>query len=255
MMHAFHTSDPELLKVHNSPVNLLHFYFAKAKWERPEAALEAPRSGLSNPTLERAPDAFDSPNTSVRPLPRPTAGSLPLSTTKLTAAILHDHDRAGDRSPQNLANCFSCGQSMIYRGSQGDDSGRFCSTRCREWHDAGNPPWDSHYAGKSNPLWYGLLMGPHGFFIDCASCGKRFDSKGPRCCSIECERRYRERKDNAAIMAEVGMEAAAKRRCEACGGPIPNWRNGRRVSKATRFCSPACQKRQSARNSNLGVQT
>jgi hypothetical protein len=173
----------------------------------------------------------------------------PASTTKLTAAILHDHNRAGDRSSQNIANCFSCGQSMIYRGPQGDDNGRFCSSRCREWYDAGNPPYDPNYASKSNPRWYSLLMGQHGFLINCASCGRQFDSKGLR------GRQYRERKDNAAIMAEVGMEAAVKRKCEECGGPIPNWRNGRRVSKATRFCSPACQRRQSARTVNLDVQT
>jgi hypothetical protein len=101
-------------------------------------------------------------------------------------------------------------------------SGRFCSARCREWFDVGNPPYDSHYASKADPRWYSLPTGPHGFLIDCAGCGRRFDSKGLRCCSPECERRYRERQDNAAVMAEVGMEAAAKRKCEECGGPIPN---------------------------------
>jgi hypothetical protein len=177
------------------------------------------------------------------------------TTKKLAAAILGDRSHADVSAPQKIFTCFSCGQSMIYRGPQGDDSGRFCSSRCRDWFDAGNPPYDSHYASKSNPLWYGLLMGQHGFLINCASCSKKFDSKGLRCCSIECERRCREREGNAAVMAEVGMEAAAKRPCEACGGPIPNWRNGRRVSKATRFCSPACRRRQSARITDLDVQT
>jgi hypothetical protein len=39
---------------------------------------------------------------------------------------------------------------------------------------------------------------------------------------------------------EVGMEVAPKRKCQSCGVNIPNWRKGRRVSKATRFCSDRC---------------
>jgi hypothetical protein len=40
---------------------------------------------------------------------------------------------------------------------------------------------------------------------------------------------------------------AVKRACLECGGPITNWRNGRRVSKATKFCQPSCQ-RKAAKN-------
>jgi hypothetical protein len=45
-------------------------------------------------------------------------------------------------------------------------------------------------------------------------------------------------------MAKVGMERPVKRKCEApgCDRDIPNWRNGRRVSKATRFCSDKCSR-------------
>jgi hypothetical protein len=44
-------------------------------------------------------------------------------------------------------------------------------------------------------------------------------------------------------MAEVDMDKPVKRKCERpeCGRQIPNWRNGRRVSKATRFCSDECR--------------
>src|SRR5262245_29659558 len=57
-------------------------------------------------------------------------------------------------------------------------------------------------------------------------------------CSSECERRFCERAENMALMAEVGMEPKAKRKCSApdCDNPIPKWRNGRRVSKRARFC-------------------
>jgi len=43
-------------------------------------------------------------------------------------------------------------------------------------------------------------------------------------------------------MAEVGSSMPVKRKCQQCGGDIPNWRNGRRVSKAIRFCSPRCSR-------------
>jgi len=38
------------------------------------------------------------------------------------------------------------------------------------------------------------------------------------------------------VMAEVGIQPIAKRKCECCDAAIPKWRNGRRVSRATRFC-------------------
>jgi hypothetical protein len=84
-----------------------------------------------------------------------------------------------------------------------------------------------------------------GFKIACADCQKEFESKGLRCCSDACERRYRERQANFALMAEVGIEPAKKRPCAApgCSSTIPKWRKGRAVSKSARFCSPACQKR------------
>ena len=70
---------------------------------------------------------------------------------------------------------------------------------------------------------------------------KEFDSRGPRCCSAECERGYRERQSNLAVLAEVGAEVKEKRCCERCGTNVPMWRYGRKVSSATRFCSPKCR--------------
>jgi hypothetical protein len=172
---------------------------------------------------------------------------------------------------------MSCG----YTYAADPNKGRFCSDRCRDWYDAGNAgyrqdwlqptkvedvplsdwrvvagppgtvetnPWQS-IVSESDRRRGGRPAGSmrrtvHGYMIVCAGCQHEFESKGLRCCSIECERRYRERQDNLAIMAEAGIEPAVKRRCEyeKCGNVIPKWRNGRMVSKATRFCSARCAK-------------
>jgi hypothetical protein len=148
-----------------------------------------------------------------------------MKTAKLARAIerelLVDRPRSAP-TPE----CFACGRGYVPKPS-GDASTSFCSVRCREAFDAGFPPYDPTYHHKTNQRWYSLPLGRHGFLIDCAGCGKRFDSKGLRCCSIECERALRPR-------------SGSKRRCERCQGDIPRWRNGRKVSKATRFCSPKC---------------
>jgi hypothetical protein len=141
-----------------------------------------------------------------------------------------------ERGTATLLDCFSCGRPFTYRDPKADGtSGRFCSDPCREWFDAGNPPYAP--IGRL----YGLPIGTHGFVINCAACGGDFDSKGLRCCSPECERKHRDRQENAKAMSAVGMEPAEKRRCEECGRNLPRWRNGRQVSKATRFCAPRCQ--------------
>jgi hypothetical protein len=54
-------------------------------------------------------------------------------------ASFRDRDRTS--SSHNVVVCFACGRSFLYKGPSGDDSGRFCHSRCREWFDAGNPPY------------------------------------------------------------------------------------------------------------------
>jgi len=195
---------------------------------------------------------------------------------KLTKALLRK-DEAPARD--DIVECMSCGYTYVHKPSKG----RFCSDRCREWYDAGNPgfrqdwlkPRDvedappselrviaglpgveigsAHYAdlfAARDPKFCRKQDGNtpmrrtrYGYAIHCAGCNKEFESRGLRCCSIECERRYRERQENLATMTAVGIEPAAKRKCEGCGGVIRKWRKGRRVSSATRFCSPKCQKK------------
>lgn len=130
--------------------------------------------------------------------------------------------------------------------------------RCRTWFDAGNPPHTDLDLTKSYTTRAGeiLPLGKFGFRIACAGCGKSFDSKGPRCCSSDCEQHYRERQDNRAVMAGIGVQATAKRQCAGCGGIIPAWRNGRRIRKDVSFCSHTCAQRarRAAREADNGVQ-
>jgi predicted nucleic acid-binding Zn ribbon protein len=158
----------------------------------------------------------------------------PTREQRLASALLADRNRIKVERT-DVVRCFTCGYGMIYRGS------RFCSERCRDFYDAGNAPLSEQKIVYRFRDGRPMQETAKGLRIPCAHCRRDFESLGVRCCSIECERRYRERKDNLAIMAEVGMEAAPpKRTCAGCGERIPMWRKGRRVSSATRFCSPKC---------------
>jgi hypothetical protein len=153
-------------------------------------------------------------------------------------------------------SCHACGRPYMYRGPRGDNSGRFCSDRCRDAYDAGLPAYDpgrkSTTAALVDPLAGSRQLSrgikrraAHGWIIECFGCGQDFDSTGLRCCSVKCERAYLDRQDTIQAMAEVGMEAPTKRKCQREGCPqyIPNWRNGRRVSSKTRFHSKECQQK------------
>jgi hypothetical protein len=161
-----------------------------------------------------------------------------MKTATLATAIQRDLLRT-ERPKTDAPRCHACGRTYWGRGH--GVSGRFCSSRCVEAYDNGLPAYDADYASKSNPRWYSLPMGKHGFLIACLGCHKTFDSKGLRCCSVECERAYCRRLEAKAVMAKVGMDAPVKRRCAQCGGNIPTWRNGRRVR--SNYCSKQCQQK------------
>jgi hypothetical protein len=202
--------------------------------------------------------------------------------SQIAAVIERDLMSAADNGTKtDVVACRSCGHTFRYRGRRGDLNGNFCSARCQDWFDDGNPSYEEQrerqrklenaplrgftvIAGPpgtigTNP-WQSIVdarnsvgdmrPGVHGFYIRCAGCQKDFESRGLRCCSTACERRYCERQENLRVMAEVGIEPSAKRKCEAegCGRPIPKWRNGRRVSSATRFCSAKCRQRAHSQN-------
>jgi hypothetical protein len=158
------------------------------------------------------------------------------------AAVLRRDLLPEDKAPKiATVKCFMCGLGMVYRGS------RFCSQRCRDYYDDGAPGFAQDWLQPK--INYGMRMGPHGFYIHCANCQKEFESKGLRCCSVSCERQLGER----------DVEAAPRRRCAQCGVRIPTWRKGRRVSKATRFCSSKCSKKAKRQSDSLdpflGIET
>jgi len=164
-------------------------------------------------------------------------------TERLAAAILAERDRP--TTQHNIVPCFVCGQTFVYRGRRGELNGRFCSLRCNGWYDAGDEP----VADEIVYRWRGGPMEKctRGFYINCAHCRQEFESLGLQCCSTDCERSLRERQDNLAVMAEVGIEPKAKCQCEQCGARIPVWRKGRRVSNKTRFCSANCSSKSRSR--------
>jgi hypothetical protein len=71
-----------------------------------------------------------------------------------------------------------------------------------------------------------------GFRIDCRACTKEFDSAGWAVCPSCRAKPAAER----PIPSKVGRPCARP----GCPHKIPRWRNGRQVSKATRFCSDKC---------------
>lgn len=161
-------------------------------------------------------------------------------TERLAAALLADRNRKTTERT-DIGACFMCARGMIYRGS------RFCSDRCRDYYDTGAPGCEQNWRQPDIAYTYRdgrpMAKGVHGFKINCAHCHKESDSRGLRWCSVECERGYRERQTNIAILAEVGAEVKEKRRCAECERNIPTWRNGRRVSAALRYCSPKCRQK------------
>jgi hypothetical protein len=155
------------------------------------------------------------------------------SVEALTNAIMRDRER--DRTREISPLCFSCGRA--YTSGIGG-VGRFCSLRCRDAFDSGFPAYAPPKSYRELVAW----QGPLGMLINCSGCGKKFDSCGLRCCSIECRRASRRKQELDAELAGQPFRAV-KRRCSHCGGAIPNWRKGRRVSSAVKFCSPRCQRK------------
>ena len=146
---------------------------------------------------------------------------------RLAAALLADRERPTTK--HNVVACFSRGQTFVYKGRQGSVSvwigsdedghpspdtslnGRFCSLRCQQWFDDGNPsqeeqreherqlltaPLDAfhvlagtkdmeaganYYEGvfpKGHKLTPIIRRSSEGVYIPCKHCNKEFDSKG-----------------------------------------------------------------------------
>jgi predicted nucleic acid-binding Zn ribbon protein len=177
----------------------------------------------------------------ITPSPSPAQGPQQLSRTERLARALIADRNCEAASRADISECVVCGHGMLYRGS------RFCSDRCREFYDTGAPghleDWRQPRVVYRDSAGREMKRTTSGFLIACAHWRKEFDSKGPRCCSPECERAYRERQDNLAVMTAAGIQPAAKRTCKQCGAVIPKWRAGKKVPSNKRFCSPKCRDR------------
>jgi hypothetical protein len=157
------------------------------------------------------------------------------SRERLADAIAADILRERPETP-DLDHCFLCKRAFT-PGKGFGLNGRFCSPLCLDAYDAGyihrepKPPYDFPVRGD-------------GFLFNCRNCQKPFVSKGLRCCSTECERKYRDKEDIAKTLAEIGeAPPTAKRQCEHCGNPLPRYvGTGKKRKQSTkRFCSPRCQ--------------
>jgi hypothetical protein len=167
-------------------------------------------------------------------------------------AILEDREqRRTVTADQTGHDCFRCGKSFVYRGPRGDNSGRFCSDQCRIEYDhpvTFDPFKVSRWCVVAGGDPGYLVTTPMtrvsgGFRVECRGCGKPFESGGWAYCSRTCKAKSAERQEARALMAEAGIDAPVKRKCLECGGDIPRWRNGRQVSKVTKFCKPQCAAR------------
>ena len=191
--------------------------------------------------------------------------NIPYRTSRFNTVARPDSLSQPDKPARAAAcDCHACGRTFTYQKPAGDDSGRLCSPRCRVAYDNGLPTCDPAHANKSNPRWYagwtapdGQSLGymPHtpmrsgrvGFFIACAACGGKFESKGLRCCSTACERKHRDREATIATMVEVGSELPARRKCEApgCNRDVARYtgegKKRRLTSRKVRYCSPRCK--------------
>lgn len=180
-----------------------------------------------------------------------------MTVKSITAEILRDREaRRAKAADTGDMPCFKCGKLFRYRGPRGDNSGRFCSDHCRVEYDhprafSFDPfrvtKWKVVAGGDpgylvSTPM---TRIAAGGWRVACRGCGKPFQSSGLAYCKPTCRKVSNERAEAVALMAEVGMDAPVKRRCQApgCTDPIPMWRNGRAVSKKTRYCKPACGQR------------
>jgi hypothetical protein len=133
--------------------------------------------------------------------------------------------------------CLLCRARFVYRGPDDDNSGRFCSDRCRDAYDTiglrYRPP-DVRYTHGD-----GRAMTPvtGGFRITCRCCGTQFTSTGLAFCSKDCHRLHAAREE----AQEAGHDLCEVRTCEApgCGKHIPRYTpTGKATAAKVRWCTP-----------------
>jgi hypothetical protein len=149
-----------------------------------------------------------------------------MSTAERYAAQIEADRQAHIARPKHEApTCFSCGRGFAYKGPQGDESGRFCSTRCREWYDAGKSAYDPPEVTVARitrvPLreWKviaGRLKIGSAYYADILDRPKKAKRIG--------------RLSNDELIRP-------RRLCERCGSPLPVWLKGQQVPVTRKYCA------------------
>lgn len=120
-----------------------------------------------------------------------------VSASNLAKAILADRER--EIAPNKALPCFACGRSFTYKKPKDDESGRFCCVPCRKAYDAGYQP--------KPPVDVFAVKWP-------SQIGQK------------------------KIGQKIGQTELIRprRKCVTCGGNIPVWLKGRKVSERRKKC-------------------
>jgi hypothetical protein len=141
--------------------------------------------------------------------------------------------------PSSPTKCRLCRAGFLYRGPDGDNSGRFCSDRCRDAYDRVGlryrPPEARYTHGDGRAM--ARVTG--GFRIACRYCQVEFNSNGLAFCSDECRRLEETRKEAKA----AGHSPRRGRKCIDCGSRIARYTPTGKAAKATVVRCTACQRK------------
>jgi predicted nucleic acid-binding Zn ribbon protein len=162
-----------------------------------------------------------------------------MKQSALARAIERELLREPSTPKHQTAKCFLCERDYLYVDTSGDDSGRFCSARCREAYDAGFP------RGSDNPGLHPELMpnlyGHEGWRVVAGPPGVSIGSLYYDELMAWCERKWQRLAKRRVI-----EPLQPKRKCASCGSDIPNWRGTgkarRRVREDVKFCCEKCRK-------------
>ena len=150
------------------------------------------------------------------------------ATAKLAALIEEDRQKHAARPKYEAPKCFSCGREFTHKGPQGDDSGRFCSSQCREAFDAGNrasePPAVMVERVNRVPLraWK-ITAGPPGIEVGSKYYADILDR------GLKRPKRIGKLSNDELIRP--------RRLCERCGNPLPVWLKGKKVPATRKYCA------------------
>jgi hypothetical protein len=124
------------------------------------------------------------------------------------------------------SECFLCGRGFTYRGSHENDSGRFCGSKCREAYDAEKrAPQYGDPCDVPLPSWI-VVAGPPNVAV-----GSRYYEQLDQ--DLKAQRRRVEQRLGKIPDEEL---TRPRRTCAKCGGRIPVWIKGKKVSERRKLC-------------------